>query len=295
MRSHQLKTAFLRAIDRLPARVGYAVYYAVQKRMAEPFTVAYDANVRSYQMIENLLSRRGVTLRGANILEIGSGWMPMMPYLMRAEGQCNTVYSYDINRHYQDHLISELNDRFAHDLRIGTEIAGLGTRLPAFVDYRPASNVVSAPLPVDVDIVFSRFVLEHVTPDDILAMHKRFAQVYGPRVVILHLISPSDHRAFSDSSLSVYDFLQYSDAEWRRLQTKFDYHNRLRLPQYIDIFNAAGLEVKALEFDQAVPGTEKWEKYKRLDIHPDFAAMSDEQRTAGSINVLLAGRSGESA
>ena len=126
--------------------------------------------------------------------------------------------------------------------------------IPDFVEYFPNRNVITSDLPKSVDLIYSRFVLEHVIPEDIVAMHQRFAKEYGSDVLILHLISPSDHRAFSDISISHYDFLQYSQKEWDGIQTKFDYHNRLRLPQYLTLLEEAGMEVIHQEFDTASIG-----------------------------------------
>ena len=162
-----------------------------------------------------------------------------------------------------------------------------GLHLPDFVEYHPKANVITAELPQKVDVIFSRFVLEHVTPTDMVAMHKRFAEKYGPETLILHFISPSDHRAFSDSTISHYDFLRYSQKEWNRIQTKFDYHNRLRLPQYLQLLEVAGMEVLYLEHDQAEPGSKKYDMFKRIPLHADYSNFSDVELTAGSINILL--------
>jgi hypothetical protein len=282
-----LKTAFFKAIDLLPASIGYAIYHQVQERLTSSFLGKIEANARSYTELTKILASQGITIQGKNILEIGSGWMPLMPYHFKVDGGCNKVYTFDINDHYQNKYIDQLNAHYKAAGKLNFDVVKTGLHLPDFIDYRPHGNVITADLPADVDIIFSRFVLEHVTPKDMVAMHKRFAQVYGDQVAIVHLISPSDHRAFSDSSISHYDFLQYSQKEWDGIQTKFDYHNRLRLPQFLALFEEAGMAVEFLEHDQATPGSAKWEKYKKLVIHQDFAAMTDLERTAGSINVLL--------
>jgi len=49
---------------------------------------------------------------------------------------------------------------------------------------------------------------------------------------VIHFISPSDLRKHNDSNLSLQVFLQYSKEQWNKIHTKFDYHNRLRLPSF---------------------------------------------------------------
>jgi hypothetical protein len=287
MRKNKLRTLFFKTLDILPAKVGYGLYHKVQERFTQPFAVKYDANARSYEVLVDILKDKGLDIAGKNILEIGSGWMPLMPYHFKVDGACNKVYTFDISDHYSNAYIDQLNNHYTAEGRLHFSVSQTGLHLPDFIEYHPNSNVITAPLPPDVDIIFSRFVLEHVTPADMLAMHQRFAEVYGDKVAIVHLISPSDHRAFSDSSVSYHDFLRYSEKEWNKIQTKFDYHNRLRLPQYLQIFDNAGMEVLHLDHDAAVPGSQKYERFKKLKIHPDFAGMSDDELTAGSINVLL--------
>ena len=132
-------------------------------------------------------------------------------------------------------------------------------------------------------VVISRNVLEHVTPFDLEAMHKQAFTYLEKDSFVIHQISPSDHRAYTDKNLSLWDFLQYGPDEWNHIQTRFDYHNRLRLPQYLAIFKKCGFAVKYLKF-KGPSGAQKLPP----KIHPDFAGFSNEELTAGNIVVILA-------
>lgn len=270
----------------LPAKWGFALYHAIQKRFTGSFKSKLDANEKSFQTIYRICANNAVEIAEKSVLEIGSGWMPLMPYLLKFRAEVHRIYTYDINFHYQNKYIDELN---AHFEREGIQIkkSQKGLHLPDFVEYHPYQNVIHAKLPENIDLIFSRFVLEHVTPTDIVAMHHHFREAFNDGVYVLHLISPSDHRAFGDATISHYDFLRYSQDEWNRIQTKFDYHNRLRLPQYLKLFEEAGMEVVYVEHDIAEPGSKKHELFKKLTIHPDFAQFSDVELTAGAINILL--------
>ncbi|UYW00910.1 hypothetical protein K5I29_10415 [Flavobacterium agricola] len=118
-------------------------------------------------------------------------------------------------------------------------------------------------------------------------MHKKFFLELKKPIRIIHFISPSDHRAFSDNSLSLQDFLQYSQEEWDKIQTKFDYHNRLRLPEYLNIFQKTGFEIEYLEFDNPKKDSFTYEKFKKIKLHDDYKDMSEEDLTAGSIIIIL--------
>ena len=272
----------------MPSGLGYYIYHKIQKATAKKIDTNITVNKKSFETIYEMLQKHGETLTGKNILEIGSGWIPLMPYILKHFGNCNNVYTYDINEHYDKVNIAKLTSYFNAEYKtdfISEENSKYG--LPDFVKYYPKNDVSTTSLPGRIDIVFSRFVLEHVSPAAILAMHQKFYEKFDRSTIILHLISPSDHRAYSDASLSHYDFLQYSQQEWNKIQTKFDYHNRLRLPQYLEIFEQAGFEVVELEFNEVNKASKKYEDFKKLKLHSDYAKFAEKELLAGSINILL--------
>jgi hypothetical protein len=136
-------------------------------------------------------------------------------------------------------------------------------------------------------VIFSRFVLEHIKPNDLLEIHKHIYENTPQSTRVLHLISPSDHRSYEDNSLSTYDFLKYSEAEWNEIQTKFDYHNRLRLPQYLKIFEDSNFKIEYLKYDQVNTESAKYRKFKQLMLHKDFKHFTEEEILASSIVLLL--------
>jgi hypothetical protein len=133
-----------------------------------------------------------------------------------------------------------------------------------------------------MDVMTTRNVLEHIPPGELELIHRQACQYLKPDGFIIHQISPSDHRAYTDKSLSLWDFLKYSQQEWDRIQTRFDYHNRLRLPDYFKLFTQCGFTISILSFKPARKGQQLPGK-----IHPDFSNFSPEELTAGSIIVIL--------
>jgi hypothetical protein len=246
-----------------------------------------NSNQSSFETLQRLLKERNISLEGKSILEIGSGWAPVMPYFMLYQGKARSVTTFDLNRHFSKKNSTRLNEVFGS--KYGIEVAPDPKNLyhlPKRITYYPNTDLTHTDLP-EADIVFSRFVLEHVKPQDITLMHQKFKNELKPGSTIVHLISPSDHRAYVDTNLSLQDFLQYSEAEWQKKQTKFDYHNRLRLPQYLAIFKAAGMEILHIEFDKHGPDSPSSKKFKTVQLHEDFKGFSDEELMAGSINVVL--------
>jgi hypothetical protein len=220
------------------------------------------------------------------VIEIGSGWLPLMPYFFKYMGKASMVETYDLNKHYNKKNIKILNREFSKQFEIS--IAKKETNqfdLPEGIHYFPKTDLTKIAIK-KVHFVFSRFVLEHVNPLDIKRMHQKFKKEI-PGAYIIHLISPSDHRAYVDKNLSNQDFLRFNEEEWKKKHTRFDYHNRLRLPQYLEIFKDLGYEVLLLEFECAPIDSETYKKFKTVPLHMDYQKYSDDELTAGSINIVM--------
>jgi hypothetical protein len=158
--------------------------------------------------------------------------------------------------------------------------------LPPEVEYYPNKDISDESLK-NIHVIYSRFVLEHVSPEKIKKMHLRFKKTLDPGTRIFHFISPSDHRAYVDKSLSLQDFLRYSQREWDKKQTRFDYHNRLRLPDYLQLFEDLDLEIVHSEFDIPPKDSAAYKKFKAVPLHEDYLKYAEEDLLAGSINIVL--------
>ncbi|MFH6961033.1 hypothetical protein ACHRVK_00445 [Flavobacterium plurextorum] len=285
---HSIKTAVFKTLSILPESLGSKIYHQLQN-VSENKNIEQKlkSTENTFNSFESIFKDLEIDLENKSAIEIGSGWLPISPYLLLHKHKMKEIFSFDINKHYQIKNIQKFNSLFSH--LYNTEISvnkNNSYSLPETVHYFPYQNLVNTKIP-KADIVFSRFVLEHVSPEDIFKMHQKFKQSLNKGSYIIHFISPSDHRAFSDSSLSLQDFLKYSAKEWNKIQTRFDYHNRLRLPQYLEIFKSLDLEIAYISHDNPRPDSPQEKAFKNLKIHEDFSKYSDKELTAGSINIVL--------
>jgi hypothetical protein len=74
-----------------------------------------------------------------------------------------------------------------------------------------------------------------------------------PGALQVHLIDYSDHFARGDDGLSRFNFLTYSDDEWRPFNSSFQYVNRLRHSEFLSLFREAGLTAIRIEADSVKP------------------------------------------
>lgn len=203
MKYHQKKTLILQFLDKLPVRLGYFIYHKLQKNSIKDLHNKLKSNTASLKHYKKILKTYSIDLKGKNIIEIGSGWFPLLPFLFKSELDVNKVITYDINEHYSKKNVKATKNLFKDINQKQMEtIYGL----PDFVEYHPRTNFITAKLNKNADFVFSRFVLEHVKPDDIYLMHKKIHKDLKDEVIVFHHISPSDHRAYTDKSISYYVF-----------------------------------------------------------------------------------------
>ncbi len=277
-----VKNKVFKFLDILPNRLGYWFYHKMQHFTMKDVEFYYKANKSSLNIIQKILCKKDIDLKESNIVEIGSGWFPLMPYLFKVKLGVKNIYTFDINKHYNGKRIYNTSKIFSKALNISPH-----KKLPDFIKYFPNTNISDTPFSFSPKLIYSRFVLEHVQPNALLKIHQHLYDQTSKETKIIHLISPSDHRSYSDSSLSTYDFLKYSQPEWDSIQTKFDYHNRLRLPDYISIFEKSNYKVEYLTYEKISKDSKKYKMFKDLNIHNDFKIYTEEELLASSIVVLL--------
>lgn len=288
--NHKVKSLIFKSLDILPNKIGYGVYHQLQKFLnRNSINYKIKTNDRSFKDALKILAEANIELKDKTIFELGSGWAPIIPYFFMYFEHAKKVVTYDINEHYDPKTIAKLNQYFKSEFKIDVATEKGTYDLPSNISYYPNKNLaeVGSISNEAVDLIFSRFVLEHIPPKELAEIHRNFAKNLPKPFYILHMISPSDHRAYDDKSLSYYDFLKYSKEEWEKQHTKFDYHNRLRLPDYLEIFKNEGFEIVSLDYDTCDKDSEKYKKFKELTLHKDYENYTEEELLAGSINVLL--------
>ena len=285
---HKTKTLLFKSLALLPNKIGDVLYHKIQSignnysliNKIKSSQVTYDCLVK----ISNELK---INFENKSIIEIGSGWLPIMPYFFKYKFKVKQIYTYDINKHYQKKAVSEFNSVFSKEYNCSIEVKNKSEyNLPEGIDYYPSKNIIKEELP-NVDFIFSRYVLSHATTKDVIGMHEKFVETFPKGTFIIHFISPSDLRQHGDKSISLQDFLKYSKEDWNKIQTKFDSHNRLRLPEFIDIFKSLGLEIVYLTYESSKPDSLNMKLFRELKLHDDYKGYTTEELTAGNIVMAL--------
>lgn len=182
------------------------------------------------------------------VLEVGSGWQPMIPILLSLAG-AKKVYMTDL------HPLMRKDTIDAADQAISENWAEIVARLPDAenrsgqardLDYLAPCDCRNLPLPNgSVDIVLSRACLEHVPPEVIAAIFHEAHRILRPNGRMLHLVDYSDHWSHRDPGITAVNFLRYPDWLFRlTCLHPQNYQNRLRHSQYVGMMEGQGFVVR---------------------------------------------------
>ena len=205
-----------------------------------------------------LVQEAGLDLHGRTILELGTGWYPVIPLMLRLAGVERVVLT-DVHAlldretlqaaiDFLDARRTDLADRLGlteveivRALALSDE-APLAEALEVLgLDYRVPFDIAIADL--QVDAIYSHTVLEHIPPPVLAEIFRHSHGLLRQGGLISHGIDHSDHREHQDSRLSRIDFLRYGDTAWRLLcLNPQDYTNRLRHSDYVAMIQEAGFD-----------------------------------------------------
>ena len=242
------------------------------------------------------------SIPGSTIVEIGTGWYPVLPICFTFAG-ATCLKTYDIHRHINDRLtkralgclephleaiarfcgsgVEEVRKRF-QQLAEAPDTAEILRR--AGIEYLAPGDARQTGLAANsVDLVYSNSVFEHVPRQAILDILRESQRILKPGGLALHNIGCNDHYAFFDRSISFVNFLRFTEAEWRFWNNSLQYQNRLRAPQFLALAGEAGLKV-IYQRTHVRPGCR--EALAGLAVAPEFREFSPEDLATTTLDFI---------
>ena len=244
----------------------------------------------------------GFGIPGVSIVEIGTGWYPVLPICFSFAG-ARSIKTYDIERHISAKLtrralaaLEQHLDAIAKFCTAGpaetrekyqllVQAPGIDKLLSlSGIEYYAPGDACNTGLPSDsVDLVYSNSVFEHVPKETILEILRESRRILKPGGLTLHNIGCNDHYAFFDRSISFVNFLQFTESEWRRWNNSIQYQNRLRAPQFLDLAEEAGLKVI---YKRTHVREGNREALAKLTVAPEFQRFSPEDLATTSLDFI---------
>jgi hypothetical protein len=117
------------------------------------------------------------------------------------------------------------------------------------------------------DVISTIDTMEHIPPSDVPEIARCCKNYLSDHGVCVMSIDYTDHYSHTDSSITPYNFLRYSNAGWRPYNSSRHYQSRLRHPTYVEAFASAGLTTDEIYIE--LP--DGWEaRLSQVPLHLDF-------------------------
>jgi len=242
----------------------------------------------------------------ASCLEIGTGWYPIVPVCFFLAGSDN-IYSVDIAFHTNKERIRATLEKLDHSFHSGQLEAYFGVlpeRLATLENILGRYDSLSLneilqnlhftylvedarrlSLPDhSIDLINSNNTFEHIYPDiliPILREFKRVARQVGG--VQSHFIDMSDHFAHFDQSISIYNFLQFSDRRWKWIDNSVQPQNRMRIYDYRKIYSDLSIPFTVESFRPGNP-----EQLALIRLADRFMGNPPEENAVSHAHVISA-------
>ena len=243
----------------------------------------------------NYFKDSGVRNKDLTVLELGTGWYPVIPILFYLTG-LGRVISVDIqqwmNRKTQQDTILKYRDwkqrGLLKDLEPEIEPERWNLLMdvldhPEDYDQAGVNHLIGlTPRVLDarhldledgsVDFICSNNTFEHIHSTVLKEILAEFKRILHPHGMMSHFIDMSDHFAHFDKRISIYNFLKFSEQAWKLIDNNIQPQNRLRYRDYLDMYHRLGLPVSQEEIRKG-----SLEELSRVKVHSEFSDYSPDE------------------
>lgn len=223
-------------------------------------------------------------------LELGTGWYPVVPIGMFLAGS-KSIYTADIKSTVSNKQCEDVIKKYLSYFNSGK----LGKFLPHINEERieilrnclqenvsrdalyTACNIIflegditKMKLPEsEVHLINSNNTFEHIPATILENILRFFHTIIGGDGVMSHFIDTSDHFSHSDTSISNYNFLKFTERQWKRIDNSIQPQNRLRIHNYRKMLADTGWEILNEEKTVAQP-----ERIAEIQVSKEFSDTS---------------------
>ena len=204
-------------------------------------------------------------------LEIGTGWYPIVPISLFLVGS-EKIYSVDIkmltskeriiktlNKFLEFHNSGKLKDYINYSserFKVITSILENDENydLDQILQLLKITYIIEDARKLSladdsIDLVNSNNTFEHIYPELLIPILKEFKRVVKKQNgVMSHFIDMSDHFAHFDKTINIYNFLQFSDKQWKWIDNSIQPQSRIRIYDYKKIYEDLNIPTFELTF-----------------------------------------------
>lgn len=296
MPSWLIKSALQNVIGRLPGSFWWNMLF--QKHVTRgyyPSREAFESKLECCRRhLDHYLKFSPAQRLGFTAFELGTGAWPIVPIGLYLCG-ASEIHTYDLVPFLNRDLLARTLSLFAEAGKEGVLDRVLKTVQPerlVFIEEALSRVETEAPARLlarmgihlnigdaratklpdgSADLIFSTVVFEHIDADILSGLLKEFRRIASPDAVMSHYVGLADQYASFDKSITPFNFLQFSDRQWRFLNNPIIPQSRLRMADYRKLFNQNGWRI--IEERNLVGGLED---LRKIDLAAKFKEHSVE-------------------
>jgi hypothetical protein len=195
------------------------------------------------------------------ILEIGTGWYPVIPVGFYLAGY-NDIATFDIASLATSKQIKQTCEKYISFYKRGKLNQFAPSLLPerfakleqilqkddvSFNDfsmrYYVGNDISIAQSEMLYTFICSNNTFEHIHKEVLESLLMSLNKMLEKDGVMSHNIDMSDHFSHMDKTITPYHFLKFSQIEWNKIDNSIQPQNRLRKSEYINLIEKAGFKV----------------------------------------------------
>ncbi|MGA1825058.1 MAG: class I SAM-dependent methyltransferase [bacterium] len=268
-------------MEKLYRRMGNVL--GTKRRLKSGFTKSYVN--RAYILLD-LAKKHNAIQNGYKLLELGTGWVHWGSIFIRLFNDVNiTLFDVWDNRQLKalKHNFAELAKLYSKEIDIAPtqyeRVHSLLRAISSVNSFDDLYNLLGFQYVIEpsgtlrhfqdesFNVIFSCAVLEHINRGILSEYVRDFYRLLKPGGYSIHTIDMGDHISYYDRSVSVKNYLRYSDTIWKScFENKVQYFNRVQRSEWLNLFHKAGLKLIAEEsLSSNISTITINNKYKLLD------------------------------
>lgn len=278
----QRKATIFRLLDAAP--FGKDLHYLLQKHVTRsvPRRITDYPRYTQESMAQLEIFRTKIGPNHKLYFEFGAGWDLFHNLLLYCHGVERQLLV-DLTEYMRPELVNGVIRNFQEHPPEGAmrlpekQLAGNPKeQLQEFygINYLAPADARSVPIPTgSVDLAGTTNTLEHIPFEELERIMRELRRLCTSDALIAMQIDYSDHYAHSDSAITPYNFLRFSDPQWKQYNLPSHYQNRRRHTDYRKLFLETGFSIES-ETEQRPPD---WERLlASVPLHASFKSYEPE-------------------
>jgi len=281
-------------------RINYLLqrYLTVGKELHHSFVI--DKLNHAQKHIKSFAEFGNTSLEKAKILEIGTGWYPIVPIVFYLSGS-NNIETTDIRKLYckksidqalrsiiklfNENSIRELIPKYQEDRIETLKLALNQKRIHSKFDllkikstiYKSSDYAISSK---SKDFIVSNNTIQYIKKTDMIPLFSELARIGESGSVLSLAIDFTDEFSHFDRSISNFNFLKFSERKWKRITWRSYSVNRLR---YTDIKKHI-VNHFHLRSEEIING--KTQELEEVSIHKQFSQYNTEELLVKHVHIV---------